>query len=384
MQEWDFDGKLVWDFKYNPSGTGARLPHHDIAMLPNGHVLAIVWEKKTAEETRAAGMHEEKINANGMWPDTVIEFEKQGLNGARIVWEWHAWDHLVKTEEDAKAHPEKININGGFEPEPIAAFAALGAGAAKGKGGPAVPKGPPPAAKGKGGPGGPGGGGPDADIFHMNSIAYNAKLDQILLSVPNFNEVWVIDHSTTTAQARGSVGGKSGKGGDLLYRWGNPQTYGRGTAADRILGFEHNAYWIADGLPGAGHMMVFSNRKGPGTNQTTLVEFAPAVDGQGRYALPASAAWGPEKPVWTYSAPDFTAEFISGAQRQKNGNTFVSSGPQGRMFEITPAGEIVWEFWSTNRGDSGILAQIFPYALFRGHKLDVDHPGLKGRKLDPQ
>jgi hypothetical protein len=219
----------------------------------------------------------------------------------------------------------------------------------------------------------------------VNSIAYNAKLDQIMLSVPHFNEIWVIDHSTTTAQAATGSGGKSGKGGDLLYRWGNPQTYGRGTEAERIFGFEHNAHWIEDGLPGAGNVLVFSNRKGPGSNQTTLVEFTPpAADRNGRYTLPAKAPYGPEKPVWTYSAADFSADFISGMQRLKNGNTFVSSGPQGRMFEITPAGEIVWEYLNTNRGDSGMLAQIYPYAVFRGHRLLPDHPGLKGRKLDPQ
>jgi len=42
----------------------------------------------------------------------------------------------------------------------------------------------------------------------------------------------VIDHSTTTAQAAGHSGGTYGKGGDLLYRWGNPNAYQHGTAAD--------------------------------------------------------------------------------------------------------------------------------------------------------
>jgi hypothetical protein len=37
--------------------------------------------------------------------------------------------------------------------------------------------------------------------------------------------LWVIDHQTTTAQAASHTGGRYNKGGDLLYRWGNPQTY---------------------------------------------------------------------------------------------------------------------------------------------------------------
>jgi hypothetical protein len=74
--------------------------------------------------------------------------------------------------------------------------------------------------------GGPPGG---ADWNHINSIDYNETLDQILLSVHNFSEIWVIDHSTTAAEAAGH------SGGDLLYRWGNPQTYDAGTAAESVM-----------------------------------------------------------------------------------------------------------------------------------------------------
>ncbi|MGC8644373.1 MAG: hypothetical protein ACP5XB_31305, partial [Isosphaeraceae bacterium] len=59
------------------------------------------------------------------------------------------------------------------------------------------------------------------------------ELDQILLSVHSFSEIWIIDHGTTTAEAATHKGGRSGKGGDLLYRWGNPQAYRAGTAADQ-------------------------------------------------------------------------------------------------------------------------------------------------------
>jgi hypothetical protein len=59
---------------------------------------------------------------------------------------------------------------------------------------------------------------------HMNSIDYNPTFDQIAMSVRGNSEVWIIDHSTTTAQAKGHTGGKYGKGGDLLYRYGNPET----------------------------------------------------------------------------------------------------------------------------------------------------------------
>src|SRR5688572_7827419 len=222
FQEFDLAGNIVWDFTYNQP----RLPHHDVAVLPNGNILAIAWEGKTAEEVRRAGRRPADVPANGIWPDMLIEFDPDPPNGATIVWEWHIWDHLIQnfdpTREnygDPAAHPERIDINGdsgGF------AFSR--------------------------------------DVFHTNAVAYNPELDQVLLSIPTYNEVWVIDHSTTMQEAAGRTGGRSGKGGDLLYRWGNPQAYGRGTDNERLLGFQHDSRWIPRGRPGAGNMMVFNNR----------------------------------------------------------------------------------------------------------------------------
>jgi hypothetical protein len=292
----------------------------------------------------------------------ILELEPQRPRGARVVWEWHSWDHLIQDTAPALVNyarasdrPERIDINGDIAKDPAAA---------------------------KGAPGNP-----TADIFHTNAIAYNAELDQIVLSVPRFNELWVIDHSTTTAQARGSTGGRSGKGGDLLYRWGNPPAYGRGTEADRRFGFQHDTRWIPRNYPGGGNLMVFSNRgTGPGPNAagSTIYEITPPVDSAGRYTLPTDRPFGPAQPVWTYSAPDFQAPYISGATRLVDGKTLVSSGPQGRVFEIMPDGKIVWEFWSPYTGGlGGPQGKANPYALFRAIRVPAGHPALKGRTLRP-
>jgi hypothetical protein len=345
FQEFDFDGNLVWDFVYNDP----RLPHHDVAVLPNGNILAIAWEGKTAEEARLAGRRPAAIPADGIWPDMLIEFEPVRPDGARIVWEWHIWDHLIQNIDptldnyaDPAAHPERIDING-----------ETGGGFSFSR-----------------------------DLFHTNSVAYNPELDQIILSVPTFNEVWVIDHSTTTQDAAGRTGGRSGKGGDLLYRWGNPRSYGRGTEADQLLGFQHDARWIPQGHPGAGNITVFSNQT-PSTNGTItkVYEFAPAVDGEGRYEVPALDPFGPTTPLWTYSNPSLQAANLSGSERLQNGNTLVSSGPQGRIFEVNSAGDIVWEYWSPYAGPFGNSGSSF--SLFRAMKIRPDHPGLLGRDLRP-
>src|SRR6185295_3321148 len=164
FQEFNLDGKLEWDFRFNE----VSLPHHDVAVLPNGNVLAIVWESKTADEARRAGRRKGFIPQDGIWPDALIEFEPQRPNGARIVWEWHMWDHLIQNVDamldnygDPAQHPERIDWNGDT--------AGVLAPPAK----------------------------PVRDVFHTNAVAYNPELDQIILSVPTFNEIWVIDHSTT-------------------------------------------------------------------------------------------------------------------------------------------------------------------------------------------
>jgi hypothetical protein len=378
LQEFTWDGEKVWDFEF---ATADHLLHHDIEVLPNGNILAIAWQAKSADQARAAGRNPAATPENGLWPDMVIEIEPQRPSGGRIVWEWHAWDHLVQNADpalpnygDPAEHPSRIDINAGappdIDPAQLEQLKALGY----------VPPDTQPEDIG-------------SDLFHTNAIAYNAELDQIALSTPRLNEIWIIDHSTTTEEAAGNSGGRWGKGGDLLYRWGNPAAYGRGDADDQTLFAQHDVRWIPPGLPGAGHLMIFNNDvPSPDGNYSEVVEIAPPMDAGG-YTLAGGQPWGSADPAWRYGSSGeagFYSPFISGATRLPNGNTLICSGAQGRFLEVTPDGSVVWDYRDDHSGDVRMPdgsrphpVGEFTYAVFRVTRIAPNHPALAGRTLAP-
>ena len=235
-----------------------------------------------------------------------------------------------------------------------------------------------------------------SDVYHLNAIKYNADLDQIAFSSPHLNEIFIIDHSTTTQEAAGHSGGRWGKGGDFLYRWGNPENYGRGDSTNEVLFGQHDIRWIEKGSPGEGHLMLFNNNHYRASldsiNYSEIYEIAPPIDSKGNYIIEKGKSYGPDKPVWVYKAPDslsFWSSFISGAERMKNGNTFINEGARGRFFEVTKEGKLVWEYLNPYRGDvrklNGDPKPLMPlvYITFRASFIPADHPGLANKKLEP-
>jgi hypothetical protein len=348
IQEFTWDGRLVWDYKFpaNPK----QFPHHDICPLPNGNVLLIVGDRKTAEEAIAAGRRPDMVRGS-LQADAIIEIKPTGKTSGEIVWEWHVWDHLIQDHDKTKAnygnvaeHPELVDLN--YGQDLVAQIAAKKGGADK--------------LRTIGYLGGPPGKGPvfmSPELTHFNSVVYNADLDQIMITVHSFSELWVLDHSTSKSEAAGHSGGKSGKGGDLLYRWGNPRAYRAKTGHQRLFG-PHHAHWVPPGLPGAGHILVFNNgmRRPDGAYSSVDEIVPPPTDAQGRYPLKPGSAYGPAKAAWSYSAPkksDFFSMVISGAQRLPNGDTLICSGVSGTLFEVTPKGEIVWKYVNPIRGERG-------------------------------
>jgi len=333
FQEIGFNGDIVWDFKYRDN---THLSHHDVEPLPNGNVLMIAWEYKSHTEAEKAGRNPINIPYSGLWPDHVIEVNKTGPTSGIIVWEWHVWDHLIQDYNPSKDnygvvkdHPELIDINFGDSS--------------------------------------------CSDWLHSNSIDYNEEFDQIIISVRNFNEFWVIDHSTTTEEAAGHTGGNSGKGGDILYRWGNPRAYRAGTVYDQKLFRQHDANWIESGCPGEGNILVFNNGIGrPEGVYSSVDEIVQPVDDNGNYYLEPGEAYGPEEPTWVYKSEnpeDFFSASRSGAQRLIDGHTLICNAEEGYFFEVTSDGDIVWDY-------------VNPYPdyinniVFKVHRYESYYPGI--------
>ena len=185
-------------------------------------------------------------------------------------------------------------------------------------------------------------------------------------------------------------------GGDLLYRWGNPQAYRAGGTEDRKFYAQHDPLWILPGLPGAGHMTVFNNGKArPGSRYSTVDEFIPACDSAGNYARPAPGTpFGPAAQYWIYAATpptSFYSATISGAHRLPNGNTINCEGNSGRFFEVTRDSQVVWYYLNPVtdsirlfQGDTipgGMLSK--QNATFRVTRYAPDYPGLAGKDLTP-
>ena len=387
-----WDGKLLWDFEY---ATREHILHHDMAVMPNGNILATVYEATTYDEALALGRRPDMIPLDGPWLEKIIEIEPQGKFDGKIVWEWYIKDHLIQNHDprmanygNPKDHPELLDFNRGL-PIP-AAITEDSLEILKLKG----------IAERNDTPGSLG-----ADIYHFNSINYNADLDQIVVSSPHLSEILVLDHSTSTKEAAGHKGGKSGKGGDFLYRWGNPQNYMKGDSTNRQLFGQHDVRWVEKGKPGEGHLTVFNNHPpsdvkdfmqelmGPISERYSAVyEITSPINERGTYELDKNAAFGPDQPFWIYTAADtftFYSPFISGAQRMENGNTLINEGARGRFMEVTPEGKTVWEYLIPYRGEirkpdgEPNNPMFMAYSQFRATFIPVEHPAFSGKELNP-
>ncbi|WP_236973356.1 aryl-sulfate sulfotransferase [Maribacter sp. 6B07] len=289
------DSNVEWEYTLSNE---KYLIHHDVEMLPNGNILAIVWNLKTRTELDEIGYlgNQEKI-----YTESIIEIDS---NSSEIVWKWDSWDHIVQNVDASKSkyglvneNPQLININ----------YVDILRDDEN----------------------------PDGDIMHANGLDYDEDNDLIYLSVNNYSEIWVIDHSTTVDESETSSGGRYGKGGDLIYRFGNPNTYDN--EGNRLFYNVHFPNILDEDVPGKGNILVFGNGNG-GSEQSVVYEFN----------VPSQFNLQPNTDneldvVWEYTREGLYAPRVSGAIRLDNGNTLITSGTFG-VIEVTDTKQVVWEF----------------------------------------
>ena len=319
--EFDPRGNIVWQY-------GPRKLHHDFLKMPNGNVLLLARSRKTNEQAIAAGANPQFVHESGIAYDYLLEVRPADASGGDVVWEWSVWDHLIQHFDPTKPnygaiadHPELIDIN--FLLQTISERR------------PHEPR----------------------DWLHTNAIDYNPALDQIMLSPRHFSELWIIDRSTTTEEARGHSGGNSGMGGDLIYRWGNPRAYGHGTLADQRLFWQHQPQWIPPGLPGDGNILIFNNGlefTGDERLYSSVDEIAPPVDGA---AGTISQATPDGRIVWKYVVP-------------LNRHFHLRQGERPSIKETLP----------TPYGDP---APWLNNSVYRAYWYPPDHPGLRALDITP-
>lgn len=344
VEKYDWDGNLVWSYLISDA---TKCHHHDVKALPNGNILVIAWESKTQEEAIASGRIPTQVGAT-LWSEQILEIQPVGPTGGNVVWEWHLWDHLVQNFDNTKSnygnineHPELFDVN-------YNSFAE------------------------------------QTDWIHLNAIDYNPTLDQIMLSSFTAGEIWILDHSTTTAEAASHTGGNSGKGGDLLYRLGNPSTYGGDTAGNILFYGQHNAHWIKSGLPFENKIIVYNNGNGRvGGNYSTVHIVDPPITG---HTYDLSYPIMPTADSWLYNdgnPNNLYSPFISGAQQLSNGNVLICDGPAGVFFEVNNAGETVWKYRNPVNAAGPITQGEVPTVTFtfRCSYYPSDYSGFAGHTL---
>lgn len=351
LRNWEND--IEWSFALN--NQFSRL-HHDIEIMPNGNFLFLIWDLKTKEECIKAGRDTLFLPEGRIFSERIIEINPKTNE---IVWEWSVWDHLIQDFDPNKENfgslnenPGKVNINTNK-----AGITGL----------------------------------PNADWMHINSMDYNSDLDQILFSVPTFGEIMIIDHSTSTAQAKTNAGGLGKKGGDILYRWGNEKNYNPNSTESQKLFFQHDARWLnylPINNPDRNKISIFNNRLQPNSLGYTLsLPWDMYIWG---YTF-ADGKYGPKDvdKIIKHPIPSKQQSAIaSSIQFLDNGNIMACAAATGYAYELNKQGEVIWEYVLPYKGanpvEQGTLLIPNDNPIFNTRKYLPDFIGFQDKELSPK
>jgi len=347
----DWDNNLLWEVDLNAFGISQ---HHDIEPMPNGNILVLSRDVYNSTDAIDNGRNPSLFSvASTITLEKVIEIEPIGVNSLNVVWEWKFWDHLIQDFNSLKANFGSVENSPGlldFNYETNS----------------------------------------NTDWIHANAIEYNASLDQIMICSRNTNEIYVVDHNSTTVEASGHTGGARGKGGDFLWRFGNPLVYRQGVAADKQLFGPHDPKWIPSGYPNEGKISIFNNGTARLPSPYTSVHIIDSsVDMSGDYSLTGGLFDGNFDWSWDGSVLGDLVFSPSrgGANLQPNGNMLFCEATTGQISEVTNAGQVVWSYKNPkypiavyNQGD---VVTGTTNAVFRAEKYPKSYSGFVGKNVTP-
>jgi hypothetical protein len=346
----DFAGNILWRFDRNeqiPANDGKTIwsarQHHDWQRedFPAGYYSPDARPARTGSNTLIlthTNHQRPEVADVPLQDDRLIEVSPKG----EIVWQWIAGEHIA---ELGFSEPARAAIRGAGARGGRARGGGARGGGARGdgsrgdaaRGGDAGRGG----AQGAGGRGaGVGRGGGGFDWLHVNSATYvgpNRWFDA--------GDTRFAPNNVIISSRQANVLAIVARDGKIVWRLGPDFLESEATRAIGQIVGQHHAHFIPKGLPGAGNLLVFDNGGSSGYGQPSGI----APNGTGVYARSNSRVLEIDpvtlKLVWSYSAPGrFFSTNISGAQRLPNGNTLITAGAGGRLFEVTADARIVWEY----------------------------------------
>ncbi|NNE30383.1 MAG: T9SS type A sorting domain-containing protein, partial [Saprospiraceae bacterium] len=183
----------------------------------------------------------------------------------------------------------------------------------------------------------------------------------------------------------------SGHGGDLLYRWGNPQSYGASSPENRMLFGQHDATWIKHGQDQRWAIMLYNNGIGrPGMDYSEVNILVPPLNDQGTYDRVPGFPFDPLVPDWTidqFDGETFFSSNVSGAYMTPNGTIIMCVGQTGTLLEAdTLTKSPQWKYISPISNNAAASQGTFPQSnnLFKVRRYGEFFPGFEGKELISQ
>jgi len=323
----DWDGNIVWKYNFTEyikdegqeSEWQARA-HHDYQREGNpvGYYAPDANPRTDGGTTLVLAHHNvmnPAISDKELLDDTILEIDWKG----NIIWRWNCNEHFDELGFDEAAK------NVLFRDPNTRSFGATHAG----------------------------------DWMHINSASYvgpNKFYDagderfhpqNIIWDARESNIIAIISHET----------------GNIVWKLGPHYDTQEVKHLGWIIG-QHHAHIIPKGLPGEGNLLVFDNGGWAGYGAPN-----PSSPFGGKNALRDYSRVLEINPVtleieWQYTPEEanlpmpmdgshFYSPYISSAQRLPNGNTLITEGSDGRIFEVTREHELVWEYISPYKNQKG-------------------------------